>query len=86
MSSSGGILRPALFAAVVALGATGYYAYSQHSKVEAYRTAHASLTAERDALIAKTEDLTTAAESTKRQLQEAEAKVAELESGKTARR
>lgn len=73
-----GILRPALFGAVVALAATGYYAFSQHQKVEDYRTAHATLKAERDALLVKTDQLGRDAAVAKRALQEAEAKMAEV--------
>lgn len=78
-----GIIRPALFAAVVALGATSYYAFGQHQKVEDYRTAHAALKAERDALLAKTDELGRDAAVAKRALQEAEAKMATLQSGDT---
>lgn len=76
---SSGIVRPVLFGAVIALGVTGYYAFSQHQKVEGYRTAHAALKAERDSLLAKTDQLGRDAAMAKRALQDAEAKVASLQ-------
>jgi cell division protein FtsB len=79
-------MRPVLFGAVVALGATGYYGFSQHQKVEDYRAAHASLKAERDSLLAKTDQLSGEAAAAKRAQQEAEAKVAALETTGTAKK
>ena len=76
---SSGIIRPILFGAVVALGVTGYYAFSQHQKVEDYRAAHTAMKAERDALLAKTDSLGRDAAMAKRALQEAEAKMADLQ-------
>ncbi len=80
---SSGIMRPILFAAVVALGASGYYGFSQHQKVEDYRAAHAALKAERDSLLAKTDELGRDAAMAKKGLLEAEAKIATLESATT---
>jgi hypothetical protein len=74
-----GIIRPILFGAVVALGVTGYYGFSQHQKVQDYRAAHAALKAERDSLLAKTDALGRDAAVAKRALQEAEAKMATLQ-------
>ena len=62
-SSSGGIIRFLLFVAVVALGATGYYAYGQNTKLDAYRKANAVLTEERDTLAVKNSELTSAAKA-----------------------
>ncbi len=81
---SAAIIRPVLFAAVVAIAATGYYGFSQHQKVEDYRAAHASLKAERDSLLAKTDQLSGEAAAAKRAQQEAEAKVAELQTAAPA--
>lgn len=83
---SAGIIRPVLFGAVVALAATGYYGFSQHQKVEDYRSAHSTLKAERDSLLAKTDQLSSEAAAAKRALQEAEAKVAALETASTAKK
>lgn len=82
---SSGIMRPALFAAVVALGASGYYGFNQHQKVEGYRTAHAALKAERDSLLAKTDQLSRDAAMAKKAQLEAEAKVATLETSATSK-
>lgn len=76
---SSGIIRPVLFGAVIALGVTGYFAFSQHQKVEDYRAAHAALKAERDALLVKTDALGRDAAVAKRALQEAEAKMATMQ-------
>lgn len=73
-----GIIRPILFGGAVAFLLTGYYAFSQHQMVKEYRTAHATLKAQRDSLLAKTDDLGRDAAVAKRALQEAEAKVATL--------
>ena len=83
---SAGIIRPVLFGSVVALAATGYYGLSQHQKVEDYRAAHASLKAERDSLLAKTDQLSGEAAAAKRAQQEAEAKIAELETAGPAKK
>ncbi len=80
---SSGIIRPVLFAAVIALAGTGYYAFSQHQKVEEYRAAHAALKTERDSLLAKTDQLSGEAAAAKRAQLEAEAKVAKLETAST---
>jgi hypothetical protein len=74
-----GIIRPVLFAAVVALAATGYYGFSQHQKVENFRAAHAAIKAERDTLLTKVDELGRDAALAKRALQEAEAKMASLQ-------
>lgn len=74
-----GIIRPVLFGGALAIAVTGYYAFSQHQKVEDYRTAHAALKAERDSLLAKTDALGRDAALAKRALQEAEAKMASLQ-------
>ena len=74
-----GIIRPALFAGAVALAVTGYYAFSQHQKVENFRAAHAAIKAERDTLLTKVDELGAEAAVAKRALQEAEAKVASLQ-------
>jgi uncharacterized protein HemX len=79
MSSSGGIIRFLLFIAVIALGATAYYAHGQNTKLEAYRRANAALTEERDSLSVKNSELTTAAKSIEVKLQESEAKLAQLQ-------
>jgi uncharacterized protein HemX len=79
MSSSGGVIRFLLFVAVVALGATGYYAYGQHTKLEAYRKANTTLTAERDSLQVKISELTTASKAAEVKLQESDAKLAQLQ-------
>jgi cell division protein FtsB len=83
---SAGIIRPVLFGSFVALAATGYYGFSQHQKLEDYRAAHASLKAERDSLLAKTDQLSGQAAAAKRAQQEAEAKVAALETASTAKK
>ncbi|MGE3475327.1 MAG: hypothetical protein AB7H70_05930 [Rhodospirillaceae bacterium] len=83
---SAGIIRPVLFGSVLALAATGYYGFSQHQKVEDYRSAHASLKAERDSLLAKTDQLSSEAAAAKRAQQVAEAKVAELETAGAAKK
>lgn len=79
MSSSGGVIRFLLFVAVVALGATSYYAYGQHTKLEAYRKANALLTQERDTLSVKNSELTTASQAADVKVQEAQAQVAQLQ-------
>ncbi|MGE4063465.1 MAG: hypothetical protein AB7E79_08855 [Rhodospirillaceae bacterium] len=76
---SAAIIKPVLFGAIIALGVTGYYGFSQHQKVEDYRSAHAALKAERDSLLAKTDQLGRDAAMAKRALQEAEAKMASLQ-------
>jgi outer membrane murein-binding lipoprotein Lpp len=76
---SSGIMRPILFGGAVALAVTAYYGFSQHQKVEDYRAAHAALKAERDTLLAKTDQLGADAAAAKRALQEAEAKMATLQ-------
>lgn len=79
MSSSGGIFRFGFFVAVIVLGATGYYAYSQSQKVAAYRSANAALIGERDSLLMKNDELSGNAAKADIHIQELEAKVAELE-------
>lgn len=76
---SSGIIRPALFAAVVALAATGYYGFTQHQKVSDFRASFAALKAERDQLILKNDEATRDAAKAKIALQEAEAKMATLQ-------
>jgi hypothetical protein len=71
-SSSGGVIRFLLFVAIVALGATAYYAYGQSTKLDAYRKANAVLTV-------KNSELTGAAKAADVKLQESTAKVAELQ-------
>lgn len=83
---SSGIMRPVLFGAVIALAATGYYGFSQHQKVEDYRSAHATLKAERDSLLVKTDKLSGEAAAAKRAQQEAETKVAALETASTTKK
>jgi hypothetical protein len=78
-SSSGGVIRFLLFVAIVALGATAYYAYGQSTKLDAYRKANAVLTEERDTLAVKNSELTGAAKAADVKLQESTAKVAELQ-------
>jgi uncharacterized protein HemX len=79
MSSSGGVIRFLLFVAIVALGATAYYAHGQNTKLEAYRKANTVLTEERDSLAVKNSELTTASKSAAVKIQEAEAKLAQLQ-------
>ena len=79
MSSSGGIIRFLLFVAVVALGATGYYAYSQTGKLEAYRKANALLQSERDALTVKNAELTTAMKNSEVKAQEMQAQLTQAQ-------
>lgn len=78
-SSSGATIRFLLFVAVVALGATGYYAYGQHEKLEAYRKANTVLADERSALQVKNSELVTAAKAADVKLQETTAQVAQLQ-------
>ena len=79
MSSSTGVVRFSLFVAIVALLATGYYAYGQKEKLESYRKANAALLQERDALSVKNSELTAAGKTADVKIQEAEAKVAQLQ-------
>lgn len=78
-STSGGTIRFLLFVAVVALGATGYYAYGQHEKLEAYRKANTVLAEERSVLQVKHSELTIAAQATDVKLQESAAQIAQLQ-------
>jgi hypothetical protein len=78
-SSSGGIIRFLLFVAIVALGATAYYAYGQHGKLESYRKTNAALIQERDTLQVKISELTTASKASEVKLQESDAKLTQLQ-------
>jgi uncharacterized protein HemX len=78
-SSSGATIRFLLFVAVVALAATGYYAYGQHEKLEAYRKANTLLADERSALQVKNSELAAAAKATDVKLQESTAQIAQMQ-------
>jgi len=79
MSSSAGIIRFSLFVAVVALFATGYYAYGQNEKLESYRKANTALLQERDTLSVTNSELTAAGKAADVKFQEAEATIAKLQ-------
>jgi hypothetical protein len=76
-STTGSVLNFLLFVAIVALGATAYYAHGQATMLEAYRKANAVLAAERDSLAAKNSELAAAAKAADVKLRESAARLAE---------
>ncbi len=79
MSSADGIVRFLLFVTVVALGATGYYAYGQTGKLDAYRQANGLLLKERDDLAAKNAELSGAVKSANVKAQEFQIQLAKAQ-------